>query len=381
MAKKYTAEAKTAAIREMLEKKRPVTHIARDLGISKSRLYAWSEQARHIKTNEPLTPRKIHDLQVALRRAEQKLEVYAIAQYANCGTRHEKLEEIESILKRYGKRYSRHLVCEVFGVNRTTLVNHLHRGKRDAAWWVLHRRELAELVMGVFAEFNSCCGAAKITQILRSRGYRAGMHTVAEIMQERHLYGIRQNPKRGWTALHREHVDLVQRKFNVSSPNRTWFTDFVHVQFKNHIYSVCVILDGFARRVVGFGIGRRDSTRLLTRTFKAAYESRSPEPGLIFHSDNGAAMSSDSFRRLLVRLGVNQSFSRPRNPRDNAVIESFNNTMKREDFRIRNYSSLASFKQGFAKFIEFYNERRPHKFNKYLTPSEKEAKCPQVGGS
>lgn len=46
MAKKYTAEAKTAAIREMLEKKRPVTHIARDLGISKSRLYAWSEQAR-----------------------------------------------------------------------------------------------------------------------------------------------------------------------------------------------------------------------------------------------------------------------------------------------------------------------------------------------
>lgn len=252
MAKKYTAEAKTAAIREMLEKKRPVTHIARDLGISKSRLYAWSEQARHIKTNEPLTPRKIHDLQVALRRAEQKLEVYAIAQYANCGTRHEKLEEIESILKRYGKHYSRHLVCEVFGVNRTTLVNHLHRGKRDAAWWVLHRRELAELVMGVFAEFNSCCGAA---------------------------------------------------------------------------------------------------------------------------------MSSDSFRRLLVRLGVNQSFSRPRNPRDNAVIESFNNTMKREDFRIRNYSSLASFKQGFAKFIEFYNERRPHKFNKYLTPSEKEAKCPQVGGS
>lgn len=268
------------------------------------------------------------------------------------------------------KRYNAHLLSELYNVSRSTFLNHIRNNKRGNAWWHIRDAELAPEVRKVFAEFNSCYGAEKISCILKTRGITAGVKKVRELMRKDGLYSVRQARKADYELIHRKHVDIVKHEFNAEAPNRLWFTDFLHVEHKGKFYSLCVILDSYARKVIAYRIGSSDTTNLLVRTFRDAWEARKPNGNmLVFHSDNGAAMSSYAFGRLLRKCGVTQSFSRVHRPCDNAVMESFFNTLRREDLRLRQYNSLEAVKKGIGAFVERYNNERPHVKNSYLTPA------------
>lgn len=102
-------------------------------------------------------------------------------------------------------------------------------------------------------------------------------------------------------------------------------------------------------------------TQLITVTFKMAYEERNPPTGLVFHSDRGAQYTSHRFQQLLHEHKVQQSFSRPGEPYDNAVAESFFASLKKEELYRRNITSDRAFQASIASYIEFYNTKRPHR--------------------
>nr|WP_227018793.1 integrase core domain-containing protein [Sinanaerobacter chloroacetimidivorans] len=110
----------------------------------------------------------------------------------------------------------------------------------------------------------------------------------------------------------------------------------------------------------------------MTATFKQAYSSRRPEAGLIFHSDRGAQYTSHAFQNLLKNCGVKQSFSPSGRPQHNAVMESFFSTMKREELYRTNYHSLNELKERVERFINRYNNERPHITLNYKTPNAHE---------
>ena len=134
----------------------------------------------------------------------------------------------------------------------------------------------------------------------------------------------------------------------------------------------CVILDLFSCNVVAYKVSRKNSPHLITSTFKAAWEQRAPDAGLIFHSDRGAQYTSHRFRQLLHERAVVQSFSNSGKPHDNAVAESFFATLKKEDLYRKDYTSAVAFKRGLASYIDFYNTQRPHRTLKNLTPCQVE---------
>ena len=108
-------------------------------------------------------------------------------------------------------------------------------------------------------------------------------------------------------------------------------------------------------------------------TFRNAYKNRKPGTDLTFHSDRGSNYNAQAFRKLLASLGVTQSFSRAHNPYDNAVMESFFGTLKKEElYRIR-YRSERQMKECIASYIKFYNEERLHERLNYKTPDQIEA--------
>jgi len=104
-----------------------------------------------------------------------------------------------------------------------------------------------------------------------------------------------------------------------------------------------------------------------------AYESRKPDPGLIFHSDQGSNYRSKAFGDYLQELGVKQSFSKPHTPYDNSVVESFFSSMKREKLYRTKFRSVRELKETVGKYMQFYNEARPHATLKYRTPVRYEA--------
>lgn len=103
-----------------------------------------------------------------------------------------------------------------------------------------------------------------------------------------------------------------------------------------------------------------------------AYEEQNPPTGLVFHSDRGAQYTSHRFQQLLHEHKVQQSFSRPGEPYDNAVTESFFASLKKEELYRRNITSDRAFQASIASYIEFYNTKRPHRTLKNLTPCQME---------
>ena len=167
--------------------------------------------------------------------------------------------------------------------------------------------------------------------------------------------------------------NVIRRDFNPSNPNEVWVSDVTFFRVKNKQYYICVIIDLFARKVVGYNISLKNNTYLTKRTFKEAYAERNPQNGLIFHSDNGSNYVSAAFTGYLKSLNVIQSFSKPGIPYDNSVCESFFKNMKVEELYRKDYTSERHFKDSVDEYIRFYNQDRPHSANRNCTPDKKEA--------
>ncbi len=143
-------------------------------------------------------------------------------------------------------------------------------------------------------------------------------------------------------------------------------------RLKEKNFYICVILDLYSRAVVGYKIGIKNSTQLTKSTFKTAYINRQPQSGLMFHSDNGGNYCCKTFQTYLIKLNVEQSFSRPYVPYDNSVMESFFSSMKREELYRRKFKSENEFHKSVDEYIIFYNEKRPYYQNIYRTTFNKE---------
>ena len=151
------------------------------------------------------------------------------------------------------------------------------------------------------------------------------------------------------------------------------FSDVTYFKYKENPYYICVVMDLFSRKVLSHCVGRSETTYLIKRTIRLAYEERQPGNDLIFHSDRGAAYKSEAVRKYLASLKITQSFSRAYTPYDNAVIENFFGSLKKEELYRRRYRSERELKECVKEFITFYNERRPHEKLNYQTPNEVEA--------
>ena len=112
----------------------------------------------------------------------------------------------------------------------------------------------------------------------------------------------------------------------------------------------------------------KNSTYLVTSTFRQAYKNRNTPQQLMLHSDQGPQYTSNTFRKLLRMNKVVQSFSKSGRPHDNAVAESFFASMKREEVYRTQYCSEHQFMRSVDTYIEFYNTKRPHSTLNYKTP-------------
>ena len=125
---------------------------------------------------------------------------------------------------------------------------------------------------------------------------------------------------------------MVRQQFHADRPNQIWVNDVTYFKLgQNHFY-VCVIIDLFSRKVVSHKISKKNSTQLITSTFKMACETRQPNPGLIFHSDRGSQYTSHRLQQLLHEHGMIRSFSNSGRPHDNAVAESFLRRSKKRNY-------------------------------------------------
>ena len=129
----------------------------------------------------------------------------------------------------------------------------------------------------------------------------------------------------------------LRQEFNQKAPNLVWASDFTYIKVNGKFFYLCVIMDLFSRKIVGWNLSNKHDVNLTISAFRKAYQSRDAQFGLVFHSDRGSEYTAFSFRQLLDSLNVVQSFSKKGYPFDNACCESFFKFLKKERTNRRNY--------------------------------------------
>jgi putative transposase len=244
----------------------------------------------------------------------------------------------------------------------------------------LHAREdlaLRREIIRVHAEHRWTPGAVKMWRLLNAKGVRCGKHRVARL---RRVEGIKTNRTRRFQRKQAKArseppaPDLVKRAFRVPLPNRVWVGDMTVICTKEGWLHLAIVLDLFSRRIVGWATDEIPVVALPTQALSMAIAERRPDKGLIFHSDQGSAYGSRSYRQLMAQHGLRASMSRKGNCHDNAVAESFFSNLKNEVLHQRQFPTRAEAKAVINDYIGvYYNEMRLHQTLRYQTPATVEA--------
>lgn len=166
--------------------------------------------------------------------------------------------------------------------------------------------------------------------------------------------------------------NIVKRKFKVGKKNEVWVTDITYIWTSEGWLYLSTIMDLYSRRVISYDIGKRMTSDLVIDTLTRAFLLEDPEEGLVIHSDQGSQYSSNEYSKLVKKLGLVQSMSRRGNCYDNAVIESFHASLKKEMVYVEGLLSIRHMKAMVFDYIEFYNKERRHSFLGNISPVEYE---------
>ena len=173
--------------------------------------------------------------------------------------------------------------------------------------------------------------------------------------------------------------NVLDRQFNPAQPNQAWVADITYIRTRSGWLYLAVVLDLFARKVVGWAMAPDMQASLVCRALQLAIAQRQPAPGLIVHSDRGSQYASAAHQALLTQHGLIGSMSRKGNcSRDgvvSAVMERFFLNLKMERVWQRGYANHGEAMNDIADYIvNFYNSVRLHSKLGNLPPNAFEQK-------
>ena len=271
------------------------------------------------------------------------------------------------------KRFQVNFMCRELGVTRSGYYAYVNRGICQ------RKRKDLELVPLIHAEFRKHprgCGSRMIRGALRAQGIGVSRKRVTRLMAEERLrHWLKRRFVRTTQSAQGKPVarNVLERSFEVGVPNKVWASDITYVHTKQGWAYLAAVLDLGSRKVVGWNVAPHMEESLVLGALQRAIDERRPPPGLVHHSDQGKQYAGQSYQRLLADHKMVGSMSRRGNCWDNACVESFFSTLKRElpnDHVFEDWRDVE--KAVFAYVHAHYNTRRPHSALGYRAPNEYE---------
>jgi len=265
------------------------------------------------------------------------------------------------------------VLCDALGVSPAGY--YAWRGRPASA-----RRQRQEALLveirAIHAEFKARYGSPRIHAELVARGHPCCVNTVARAMREAGIAAKTAEKFRYTTdSNHGLPVaeNLLGRQFDPASPNEAWVADITYIPTREGWLYLAAVEDLYSRRVVGWSMADRLTSRLVVDALALAVERRLPGEGLLAHSDRGSQYASDHYQSLLARHGITCSMSRRADCWDNAPMESFFASLKKELVHGADFATRAEARAAVVEYIEvFYNTRRRHSSLGYVSPAEYE---------
>lgn len=236
------------------------------------------------------------------------------------------------------------------------------------------RDELAEKAEQVFEASGGRYGSPRVYRQMVQDGERCSVNTIAKIMQDR---GLRASESRRFvprtTDSQHDHPvapNRLERDFCADRPNQVWVADITYLPTREGFLYLATVMDLYSRKIVGWSMADHLRAELACAALRMAIVHRQPPKGLIHHSDRGVQYASDKYRSLLNGCGLVQSMSRKGDCYDNAPMESWFSSFKRETIGRSVFDSHRQARAEVFEYVEvFYNRRRLHSALGYVSPA------------
>jgi len=283
-----------------------------------------------------------------------------------------RVREIYQFIKDNRSKHKIRMMCRLLEVSSSGyyewLANPVSNRARENA-------RLLRLIRASFKASHGIYGAPRIFQDLREAGETCSKHRVARLMCVNNIKALHGYRTQRYVVSKPAKLtpNLLKRAFTVSKPNKAWVTDITYIRTWEGWLYLAVVIDLFSRKVIGWAFRSAIVKELVLDALLMAVRKRRPKKTLI-HSDQGSQYGSDAWRRFCQSHHLEPSMSRRGNCWDNAVVESFFSSLKKEIIKKRIYKTRDLAKTDISEYIEsFYNTTRRHAHLGGVSPDTFEA--------
>jgi putative transposase len=280
---------------------------------------------------------------------------------------------IFAFIQAHQEQWPVRVLCDTLGVCRAGFYAWQ---KRPASAQQQRRDALLVEIAAIHAELKQRYGSPRLHKELAHRGVPCCVNTVAKLMHDNDIRAKSARKFRHTTDSNHPlpvAANVLDRQFDPQGPNERWVTDITYVPTREGWLYLAVVEDLYSRMVVGWAMADTMTSRLVVDALQMAVQRRFPGEGLLAHSDRGSQYASEHYQRLLGKHGITCSMSRRANCWDNAPMESFFASLKKELTHHEDYQTRAEARASIFEYIEtFYNPKRLHSSLGYVSPAEYE---------
>ena len=383
----FSDEFKRDAVHQITVRGYPVREVSRRLGVSTHSLYKWMKLF-----GGPASKSNIIDHEAENRRLKRELarvtEERDILNGGGSGKApvgrlpdeghgvlRARVPMKYAFIRAHREEFSIRAMCRVLRVHFSGFYAWLkeplsHRAQEDA--------RQTELIRQAWTDSGKVYGYRKLTDDLRNQGERISDNRIARLASLAGIvaqvgYGRRPGRYGGKPAIVAQ--NKLEQKFEAPASDHSWVTDITYIKAHEGWLYLCVVIDLFSRRVVGWSAQSRMTTHLALQALLMAVWRRKPDGKVMVHSDQGSQFTSREWQTFLSQHNLEPSMSRRGNCYDNAVAERFFQLLKRERIRRQTYSTSDDARQDVFEYKEmFYNPKRKHTNNSMLSPVEFETR-------
>lgn len=226
-------------------------------------------------------------------------------------------------------------MCRILGVSRAQYYRYRSpkpskRRAEDAG--------LKQRILRIFAEFKQRYGVMKIHHELNLElqplQLRCSPRRISRLMKELDSHSVTVNKWKAASASKtkvEQRPNLLKQDFSTTGLNQKWTADMTYIQTKRNGWCyLSTIMDLHSRRIIGYSFSKKMATDLVLKTLESAVKNRTITGDLIIHTDLGSQYTSDDYNQRLTELHIRHSYSRKGCPYDNAPVESFHASLKKE---------------------------------------------------
>ncbi|WNP36978.1 IS3 family transposase (plasmid) [Enterobacter kobei] len=358
---RFTPEFKEEAVRQITERGYSVAEVSERLGVSAHSLYKWLRAIKPDNSEQHArdlleAKSEILKLRAQLKRTEEERDILKKGRAVLCKGARLKYRFINEHRTVWGVM----TMCRVLNVARAGFYAWLHNSvsARDK-----DNQRLLTLIRDSYSLSGGVYGYRRVHGDLNEIGETCGKNRVGRIMQLNQIKAVRgyKAPRRIAGRPSVVAPNRVQRQFTVVRANQVWVTDITYIRTWQGWLYLAVVIDLFARNVVGWSMKPTLSRELALDALMMAVWRRKPDGEVIVHSDQGSQYGSDDWQRFCQANNLAPSMSRRGNCWDNAVAESFFSSLKKERIRKRIYKTRDLARADIFDYIEvFYNRARRH---------------------